>query len=402
MENYNEKSELLNLLIDGELEEAQETPLFSELSQNEGLRQELRELLAIRESVRNDTEAFTPPPAATSNVFATLGIENPAVTSTVSGGAGIASTLRKIWIPAAAAIVATLFTTFFVSDIYEDKIAEIKSNVPVISSDGQTLADAQSIKAVPVDKSESAPAASYMTEASNKPGNSFATPVVTPNTQETEDMAFAETEDKPVSLESTIVNASLKPFGQEHSNISSLSGRAPANMVNGPAAISINDFFTSNSGPRTKSLYAGGIAGNGNALDGYQFSLMLDNAFSLDNFSVGVMLGSEPFEFEYITDDFAAPGETVDRFRSRFWAGVAARYQIEQLGFAGAMPFVHTSVGSNGDGMMLKGAIGLQYYITGTIGISAGLDYSTYWYENKGTGFNTQKLGIIGGITYKF
>ena len=58
--NKHNASELLTLYVDGELDNNSRSALFSELSINSDLQNELGEHLAIREAVRNDSEAFTP------------------------------------------------------------------------------------------------------------------------------------------------------------------------------------------------------------------------------------------------------------------------------------------------------------------------------------------------------
>src|SRR5210317_832188 len=86
MEEYLNKSqsELLSQYLDNELDPAKEQELFSMLSENDALQSEMKEMLAIRETVQQDTEAYTPPQKSTKRIFAALGYTVPA--ATISGG----------------------------------------------------------------------------------------------------------------------------------------------------------------------------------------------------------------------------------------------------------------------------------------------------------------------------
>ncbi len=77
------QSEMLHAYLDGEATSTEEHVLFSALAENEDLRNEMRDLLAIRNAVHGDKEAFAPPLAATAAIFAGLGFSNPASASAV-------------------------------------------------------------------------------------------------------------------------------------------------------------------------------------------------------------------------------------------------------------------------------------------------------------------------------
>lgn len=104
-------SELLNLLVDGELKSEHQPELFSALQQNEALRNEFDELIAIRESVRKDTMAFTPPADAGKALFQRLGFTPPN-----SAGLVKAPLIKRIWLPVASALVASLFTAVLITN----------------------------------------------------------------------------------------------------------------------------------------------------------------------------------------------------------------------------------------------------------------------------------------------
>ncbi|MDA3844128.1 MAG: hypothetical protein PF588_07160 [Candidatus Kapabacteria bacterium] len=78
-------TKLIHDFVDGTLDSAAESELFTSISANEGLRTELKEQLAIKDAVRNDTMAYSPSASSTTKVFSTLGFFAGA--SAISGAA---------------------------------------------------------------------------------------------------------------------------------------------------------------------------------------------------------------------------------------------------------------------------------------------------------------------------
>jgi len=123
MNTYNAQnpSEMLHLLFDGELDSSMETPLYASLVQNEDLRSELRELIAIRDSIRRDVEAYTPPFAATQGIFSKLGYTPPIIPKAVNNAPfGFWGLMRqKLWNPAVTAFLASIITALLFLNFYQ-------------------------------------------------------------------------------------------------------------------------------------------------------------------------------------------------------------------------------------------------------------------------------------------
>ena len=117
----NSASEKLILYLDGELDPIQEQELFDQLAADAELQSEMNELISIRETVSNDAEAFTPPLEATQAVFNSVGISNP------SSNVVSMPWFTKFGKPVAAALIASLVTTFYLVDFYETKITELEN-----------------------------------------------------------------------------------------------------------------------------------------------------------------------------------------------------------------------------------------------------------------------------------
>jgi len=131
---HNTPSEWLTFMLDGELDKTKEAELYSQLGNDPILQNEMNDLITISKTVKNDTEAFTPPVVATKNIFNSLGINSHLVNSVSSNlGSTLIGFFTKFWKPITAGVAATLFTMFFIynNDEYpkftsnQDKIDEI-------------------------------------------------------------------------------------------------------------------------------------------------------------------------------------------------------------------------------------------------------------------------------------
>lgn len=73
-----ESEQLLVSFLDGELSLEKEQELFSQLAVNDNdIRSSMRELLAIRNAVQHDVEAFTPPTESKDIIFSSIGLSLP-------------------------------------------------------------------------------------------------------------------------------------------------------------------------------------------------------------------------------------------------------------------------------------------------------------------------------------
>ncbi len=68
---------LIHEYVDGSIEAGKEFELFSILAQNDELRQEFRNHIAIKNAIHSDIKAFTPKAESTMKIFSTLGFDAP-------------------------------------------------------------------------------------------------------------------------------------------------------------------------------------------------------------------------------------------------------------------------------------------------------------------------------------
>ncbi len=133
----NSAQEMLHLYMDGELDGAMQPQLFAELASSDELRNQMSEMIAIRNSVQNDAEAFAVPPESIGTICGRVGITPPVPLpiNHLAGGSGIAAWFARYWwAPVAAAILAVIATSFFLDEYYTEKIDDIKKDYAFVSA----------------------------------------------------------------------------------------------------------------------------------------------------------------------------------------------------------------------------------------------------------------------------
>lgn len=164
-----ETEKLIHDFIDGSLSGAEEEQLFASLSSNTEMRTELKQQLAIKNAVAQDTRAFTPRAGSEAAIFGALGFGAAATSAsaaTASAGAGEASAVQSasVWsrysqgfIGGIAASVATIIIMLSLG--YTNQSNQNTKNIPVISSEStdrnsEKLAGAASDEVINSDESK--------------------------------------------------------------------------------------------------------------------------------------------------------------------------------------------------------------------------------------------------------
>lgn len=413
-------SELLTLLVDGELQDSQAETLYASLSQNPELRTELQELLAIRDSVMKDTEAFIPPVEAKENIFTALGLTIPgsaahAPTAVATGVSAVAvSILRKIWVPLAIAVLSSLFTTYFVSNYYNSKNSDNHNSAPVISSvensetnspanpaappiNGGVPALAQNPgrhsnhSMMPLGRSNSIPAAAIDNETAPDAVQNTAPDMNLPTTEESQpgSVAIASIDNSPSEFNHYINKLEINPSKpQGINNSSSYSFLSPTVRAgNKSYMFQVNGNF------------AQSLQGTGSAFiaPGVNLGFYLLNS---RNFQLGFLVGREAIGLQILSDQ---PGQFEnDPNTPVTWAGIGLRYELNDLEILNLVhPFGQVIVGGSEYGMIGKGIAGFQYDFNNSFGLNIGLEYSLINYSYQLQNRLTNKIGVTGGLQFK-
>ena len=428
----NDTSEMLNLYIDGELDSTNELSLFSELAKNEELRTEMRELLAIRESVNKDVEAFTPPLSATKAVYTALGFSLPtnvlAPTIATVAGTTLSVILKKIWAPALAAVVATIVTTFVVTSIYDNNEPN-NSNIPqIVSKESVTsngvddsnvnqnitngTTNANDIKSTGYENNRN--------RVSQKNTNSISTDrtniqnetqlaqtqqLIADNNETTD---IKNTQDELVAV-SLIENSNIIA-NQNHSN-NKLNSATQKNPIASPAILSpiIPEI---NSGEKMFCLQLRGLSAfsfpennvpskTSPFFSNMSLGLLFQKVYGLN---IGVEFGQEQFAQQFYNTQNNRK-ELIKQNPMTFWGALAIKGEFDaKLEFLGnAQPFTQLSLGYCEQGPLSKIITGLQWHSSDYgYGMNIGIEGALLLYNHQNVLYSTEKIGISYGLFYSF
>ncbi len=410
-EYYETQSELLTQLVDGEISAEQSEQLFASLSLDKDLRIEYQEHIAIKETIRKDIEAFTPPVATTNAIFAKLGYASPTGTNSIPKVIAPWSLLMKRAVaPAMLAVVAFLgvanFTDLFneqdeilnnaqtsvtkfeniakpsndfsvnniaQNNVIEEKKLAKKSKIAIIES--KSIDESSPISENSIAKSENNINNNADLQIANSSINS-ALPLEFSN-------SIMQSSNVSMYHNSSFVNVPFMGYNQNLSsseNNFSIYLRGFSDLNNG------NSIFTSASGSMNLTL---------------GFMIPLKN-----NFSFGIEAGMHSF-MRFSTNELnqisANPEES-----SVFWITANGRYDLMSVSLFDVNPYMQVSAGGSTLGFIAKSGIGLQYQTENSpLGFSFGYEYSNIWYSlspdnAEKVNFTTNNSGMVFGLNYKF
>ncbi len=429
MEDFknNSASEMLTLLLDGEIPPELEQSLYDSLAKEEELQTEMKEHLAIRELVRSDVEAFTPPADFTDAVFANLGFQVPQVAAI-----GLADNQNrpfyKKW--KYALLLLLLLGTGASIALINNQGAEIQtanqsSSSAIKNSDAQKSADKNNIPVVSSISSnqiQNTKNTGLINHASaNKPSIS----TLKNEKEAAKDIAIADqsniikTDEVVTNNEINIDNKELTQLTQNSENIEIVS---PILIIS-PIRSFSGRYYSLNSGMTINTRMPAFIFGNNSSFDrkwiiygraikniygdAYSKSNNLSESFSLgilastgiaDNLSLGAEFGSEPYLQDVVLNNKAA----YENQSTLNWLGVAARYDFKNLSFMNINPYTQVVVAGSGIGPLARLSLGFSYESPSGIGAMVNLEDSYLMYISNGNFNSFNKIGLSGGVFIKF
>ncbi|MFC2131314.1 hypothetical protein ACFLSQ_07755 [Bacteroidota bacterium] len=418
MNTYNphNPSEMLHLLVDGELESSLETPLYASLLENEELRSELRELIAIRESIRKDVEAYTPPVAATRGIFARLGYTAPVPPPVATTGTvGFLGLLRqKLWNPAVTAVVASVITALFFLNFSSN---ENSGSNPAYASAGNAGNNITALSPAIIPETVEQPEVLNKTETPAPVEIVYVTKYIDREVQQTSQVI----EEEPVA--ETIIPVSDDVNQDLLSSVSPISFFSFDNVKLHPLQRStgvaqdrefslVNNYYQDNNKGHSLQLQIKGISG----MSFPQVDVKDVNEKSLNNISFGAFTplsdfiqfgleaGWEQFNLSYFDIENNTVYNIQEEARPMLWVGMgikmALQEQIEVLAYS--QPFIHLTLASTQFGPLGKATTGLQFVNSNGVGIMLGIEGSWLVYQNDNRWYSSEKYGITYGMFMRF
>ncbi|MDQ1265441.1 MAG: hypothetical protein QG635_591 [Bacteroidota bacterium] len=442
MEQYtvNGHSEMLTLLLDGELPETQEISLYSALAGSEDLRSEMKELLAIKESIRRDTEAFTPSGEASAAVFQRLGFNSsaikPAAEISKPAAALWSSLIRKYSTPVISAIAASLLTFVAVSHYYESNIDSVsEKNIPVVSSvenpSSQIEKSGNNAASSGFVSEQSAINAHNFNNSADKNIISHRNISASKNNNKAEESLPADNYINNTNNAAIEPNVDIADNTENNTGITQEVSRLTG--YNPEIRIGTDNLMQIRTQPEAKMIDYPVIRQNSSApvvkskiglvmqLRGTMFGKSFPESNSPDEassfmsnkglglyipvgsgFQFGIEGGMEPFAQVYLNNE-NNKDVNYNLNNTVAWFGITGRYEAKEIAmFNIAYPYFQLMVGSAETGFLTKFGLGYQFDIYGPFVFALGAEYGMLLYENQNTWYSTNKLGANAGLLIRF
>jgi hypothetical protein len=414
-----EKFEQLSNFIDGELSAADEQKLFYRIAADDELRREFKNMITVGQAIKNNSDRFSPPAAATANIFNSLGYKPASSASIVSSETGsvagfLTRNSRAIFSAAASALITALVMLMILpgtggvssSDSFayihsEETPTHIEMTIPAIenySANNDNTDSAKNINTM-IDKSDSN-MFSFEKNTDKKSGN-YSTIVNDfsniPEYNKNNRTKISRTDLASVQKLNLIPDNKL--FGNEKTMLA---------INNIPTAVDIAPKLSTSEKPLRISMeYRGSQYWfiPEPAIYPAKFAKFNNNAITLfylatENLSIGPELRQENFYQEFTGVDELGK-ETIYKQQPNFTSfGVAVRYALKDVGIV--HPVGQFTLGGNKSGAIGRMMAGIVYNPTPNVSFIIGGEYSIMMYNHQNNLFKSQKFGLNYGVAYNF
>jgi len=390
-------SELVTQFVDGEISPSDESILQEALANDTELLEQLKFQLSLKEIVKNDVEAFTPPSAAAKSIFSNLGYNSPYNTAIINPNRW--KTFFKIGVPLALLMLSSLllYNLFDNQTNIESKTNSQNSNLLTkeqITDNNELQTNPNQIpvvenKEIKVDNltklNLNNKKADVILKKNNKPSfNRTITEKFTLND------SFNNNESQIEILKINNSTFILNKYNFYLSRFNNVTSRlSESNYINDGFGDTYLKLYFRNSQSQTNNindLFS-------NTTIGFSF-------LSKENFKGGFEVGTQ--NYNVIISDINE--QLINENRNILWYAATVRYESNELSIFDIEPFAQISLGSGDFGKyMVRYMIGLEYMpFANGIGFSAGYEASTLWYSTQNVNYSTQNNGFTIGISWKF
>jgi hypothetical protein len=406
-------SDLIQMLLDGELDSMYDARLFGELSTNGDLRNELKQQLAIRNEVSHDRMALIPPASLTGAVFSGLGFTAP-MAGAAAGAAGgfVATWLGRIGVPIAAAVLATGAMNYASRDTESATLArDTRSETLARDTESGTLARDTRSETLARD-----------TESGTLARDEYA------KTRDTRSGTLARDTRSETLARDTDVERSEASRDTERETITQEVERET--MAEAPVSrVMMSNSIDLQRQEEPKTLQSMQLENTRAAWDEYPAFTLQARGFSLkpmtetsvdaqtqwyqnlglamiyklsDHHSVGVEFGSEVFP--QVFDGTRANGQVVryEQQPSSMWAAAVYRYSFDGIGETSFRPILQGSFGGTKYGPLGRAMLGMSYSPVGPLSFVLGIEGATMAYQYQQNWFTSSKVGLTYGMAVRF
>lgn len=395
-------SELLTMLLDGELSGEQETQIYSALAEDPELQAQLEHQLAIKEVVKSDTEAFTPPLEATFNIFNKLGYAVPAGIPAMKS---IWNKLfnRKVAVTTALLLLSTFTVTSILTNKSDEQIAQSSAtNSNEVIAHNSDAIISQNDNSVEPEKVIEAKASKTVIPISKSSAIKEEVPANNAiNLQVSNNQEIAEALVQAKNSEIILNFASMPIQNNSAYNFAFVNNSKFEYMRSRKDDVRYNSTFSLIDRNLNSLYFRAGINANSAATNNFNNFLIGYMRKWKNDFSFGVELGTESIN-RLFTDDFS--NSLTTEAKQVVWGAVALRYESHNLTFAGISPFALARFGFGSDFNYMFGInTGLiRNFNSLPFSISAAFEYTNFQYTHLSNSYNFDKSGFTFGIHYNF
>lgn len=424
--------EKINSFVEGELDPSQEQELFNEMSTNEVMRSEFKNLLAISAAVKNNRNAFTKNKKSKKAVFAALGLSIP-VADAVSGGIATTSAstavgygFKSLLATGLLSAVVTAIILWGIGSGNNSEVRNIDSNqlsqqleveipheTPVVSS-----------KEVVVYKDDSKYKAMYektlnLNTSLQSKLNEYAAKIDEQNSiimAQKSEIATLGYEVRVVQNNLKLNNENYQELNLKHKEseklISEL-GATNLDLQERISSIKIDNNLEpmllqpKNGNSSWSAEWKGSQTFNTNPyeFDKTDLSQFNNNSISImynfeNGFSVGSELRQETFLLEFTGKDVNDITYLYRQEPNFTTLSLLGRYSYDMSSTLD--PFAQFTFGGNKIGVVGRLMGGLMYSPYDNLNMIIGLEYNNMSFQYQGERFNSGKIGINYGISVQF
>lgn len=403
-------SEKLHEFVDGSLDGMNEEQLFRELSESDDLRNELKQVLAIKTAVQKDLRAFVPPAESTLNLFAKLGFAAPAL---IIAPVPLGNAFSQFFAKYSQAIYSSLVTFILTAAGFLLFWNHDNSNVISTTATNST----QSVQQTPVP-----PTSGFRTESKNNIVEA-APKVITKYVYIEKSASALKNSDDNADLgpKSNISEQELpilaSPIERENIKNQDLFRNAPFSTMNPsrnsfgsieiPTLPLLGNFLGDEKG--YLSIEMRGISAKSSVAPTVYDSrhpwfenIAVDVLYHFaDNHALGLEFGQESYFQTFSFTDNNGKHFRYEQNPLLPWLGVAYRFSADAG--KGFEPFAQVFGGSSQMGGILgRGMFGLRYSPEIRVEFLLGVEASNLWFQNQSSWYSSTKYGATYGVSVKF
>ncbi len=386
MENYDLSQKIIEYL-DGELPVSEEPLLFSALAESEELRSEMRQQLAIRNSILVDKDAYSPPTDSFNNIGKILGLSivtNYSTGNSLTKAGNVSKYLSPVFFTLLGVVLTLLFLKF---GFKPEEIPQGQRNVSIVQTPPIIIST--------FEEEKNGSSSSYIIDKSK-------VKVQEPLDYENETNRFSNTnllnESRQYYSVSTIENLSNQNAFRSKFQVNEETPRIgfDDNSVNEQRFSILIRGISGRSFPNPE------VSTNDNLL----YSNMATGVYlsRWSNVKFGIEFGREPFGQKFRNTEGIE--FIVEQKPMIFWGAVGMDFSTNLTRLNSYLVNSYVTLLAGGTqigGPLLKLLSGVRLEPAGLgVGMYFGLEGTMLFYRNESRIYNTNKLGVTYGLSINF